>query len=79
MRDTAFKRSLNKVPIGTEAKIDPAMGSFTLHRNLAKPAVFLAGGIVLGIVRQADRDRLPSTQLFWGLCRGLEKTTPTFA
>lgn len=65
MRDTAFKRSLKKVPLGTEVKIDPAMGSFTLHRNLAKPAVFLAGGIgitpFLSIVRQADRDRLPQT------------------
>lgn len=63
MRDTAFKRSLKKVPLGTEVKITPAMGSFTLHRNPAKAAVFLAGGIgitpFLSIVRQADHDRLP--------------------
>ena len=65
MRDTAFKRSLKKVPLGTEVKIDPAAGSFTLHKNPAKPAVFLAGGIgitpFLSIVRQADHDRLPQT------------------
>jgi predicted ferric reductase len=45
MRDTAFKRSLRKVPLGTAVKMDSAMGSFTLHKNSAKPAVFLAGGI----------------------------------
>ncbi|SRR5712692_5529707 len=94
MRDTAFKRSLKKVPLGTEVKIDPAMGSFTLHRNLAQPAVFLAGGIgitpFLSIVRQADRDRLPQTlYLFYSNRRPedaafletlqtLEKTNPNF-
>lgn len=63
MRDTAFKRSLKNVPLGTEVKISPAMGSFTLHKNPAKAAVFLAGGIgitpFLSIERQADHDRLP--------------------
>ncbi|HEY6303951.1 MAG TPA: FAD-dependent oxidoreductase [Terriglobales bacterium] len=63
MRDTAFKRSLKKIPLGTEVKIDQPMGSFTLHKNSSKPAVFLAGGIgitpFLSIVRQADHDRLP--------------------
>jgi len=65
MRDTAFKRSLKKVPLGTKVKIAPATGSFRLHKNVGKPAVFLAGGIgitpFLSIVRQADRDRLPQT------------------
>src|ERR1035438_3069721 len=63
MRDTAFKRSLKNVPLATDVKIDSPMGSFTLHKNPAKPAVFLAGGIgitpFLSIVRQADHDRLP--------------------
>jgi ferredoxin-NADP reductase len=63
MRDTAFKRSLKKVPLYTEVKLGSAAGSFTLHKNPAKPAVFLAGGIgitpFLSIVRQADHDRLP--------------------
>jgi ferredoxin-NADP reductase len=63
MRDTAFKRSLKKMPLGTDVKIDSPMGSFTLHKNSAKPAVFLAGGIgitpFVSIVRQADHDRLP--------------------
>src|SRR5450759_5402824 len=63
MRDTAFKHSLKKLPLATEAKIGSAVGSFPLHKNPAKPAVFLAGGIgitpFLSIVRQADHDRLP--------------------
>jgi ferredoxin-NADP reductase len=63
MRDTAFKRSLKKMPLGTSVKMDSAAGSFTLHKNSAKPAVFLAGGIGItpffSIVRQADHDRLP--------------------
>lgn len=63
MRDTAFKRSLKKVPLATEVQIGSAAGSFTLHKNRAKPAVFLAGGIgitpFLSIVRQADHDRPP--------------------
>src|SRR5438445_6580240 len=63
MRDTAFKRSLKKVPLGTAVKMDAAMGSFTLHKNSAKPGVFVAGGIGItpfsSIVRQADHDRAP--------------------
>ena len=63
MRDTAFKRSLKKIALGTEVKIDSPMGSFTLHKNSAKPAVFRAGGIgitpFVSIVRQADHGRLP--------------------
>ncbi len=63
MRDTAFKRSLKNAALPTEVKMGSAAGSFTLHKNQAKPAVFLAGGIgitpFLSIVRQADHDRLP--------------------
>src|SRR5215469_2478522 len=63
MRDTAFKRVLRSMPLGTEVKIDGPSGSFTLHKNSAKPAVFLAGGIGItpffSIVRQAAHDRLP--------------------
>src|SRR5260370_34756658 len=61
MRDTSFKRSLKEMPLGTAVKMDAAMGSFTLHKNSAKPAVFLAGGIgiipLCSIVRQADPDQ----------------------
>jgi ferredoxin-NADP reductase len=93
MRDTAFKRSLKKMLLGTVVKMDSAMGSFTLHKNSAKPAVFLAGGIGVtpfsSIVRQADHDRTPhKLYLFYSnrrpedapfveVLQNLEKTKPT--
>jgi hypothetical protein len=36
VRDTAFKRSLKTVPLGTSVKMEQAIGSFTLHKNSAK-------------------------------------------
>jgi ferredoxin-NADP reductase len=94
MRDTAFKRSLKKVPLDTQVKLGSAAGSFTLHKNPAKPAVFLAGGIgiapFLSIVRQADHDRLPhKSYLFYSnrrpedaafldILQTLETTNPNF-
>jgi ferredoxin-NADP reductase len=63
MRDTAFKRSLRNIALGTAVKMASATGSFTLHKNAAKPAVLLAGGIGItpffSIVRQADHDHAP--------------------
>jgi ferredoxin-NADP reductase len=94
MRDTAFKRSLKKVPLETQVTISSAAGSFTLHKNPAKPAVFLAGGIgitpFISIARQADRDRLPhklhlfysnrrpEDAAFLNALQTLEKTNPNF-
>jgi ferredoxin-NADP reductase len=45
MRNTVFKRALSTLPVGSEVTIDGPMGSFRLHNNTARPAVFLAGGI----------------------------------
>lgn len=45
IRDTAFKCELSILPIGAEVRIKGPMGSFTLHNNPSRPAVFLAGGI----------------------------------
>jgi ferredoxin-NADP reductase len=94
MRNTAFKRSLKKVPLTVEVKIGPAAGTFTLHKNLARPAIFLAGGIgitpFLSIVQQAGRDRLsqklylfysnrrPDDAAFLDTLRALETTNPNF-
>lgn len=63
MRDSAFKRVIGRLPLGTELKIEGPMGSFTLHKNPAKAAVFLAGGIGItpfrSILRQAAKEKLP--------------------
>jgi ferredoxin-NADP reductase len=57
LRNTAFKRVLKTMPLGTEVKIDGPFGSMTLHKKVARPAVFLAGGIGItpfrSIVHQA--------------------------
>jgi ferredoxin-NADP reductase len=94
MRDAAFKRSLRKLPLGTVVRMEPASGSFTLHKNSAKPAVFLAGGIGItpfsSILRQAAHDRSPHTlYLFYSnhrpedapflqILEDLQKTNPNF-
>jgi ferredoxin-NADP reductase len=63
MRDTAFKRVLKTMELGTELTFDAPYGSFTLHNNASIPAVFLTGGIgvtpVRSIVLQAAHDKLP--------------------
>jgi ferredoxin-NADP reductase len=63
MRNSAFKRVLATLPLSTELKLEGPMGSFTLHKNPAKAAVFLAGGIgitpFLSILRQAAKEKLP--------------------
>lgn len=67
MRNTAFKRVLGALPPGAEVRLEGPMGSFTLHRNPAKAAVFLAGGIGItpfrSILRQAAVEKL-SHQLY---------------
>lgn len=63
MRDTAFKRSLNSVPLGTELTLEAPWGELILHDDARIPAVFLTGGIgitpVRSMVLQATHDHLP--------------------
>ncbi|HZW80848.1 MAG TPA: FAD-dependent oxidoreductase [Candidatus Deferrimicrobiaceae bacterium] len=65
MRNTVFKQALSTMPIGSEVQIEGPMGSFSLHNNTAKPAVFLAGGIgiapFLSIVTYATGEQLRHT------------------
>ena len=61
MRDTAFKRYLKKMDMGTVLTMDAPYGSFTLQNNTKIPAVFLCGGIgitpVRSIIMQATHDK----------------------
>ena len=45
MRDTAFKRMMKTLSVGTEVQIEGPYGDMTLHNNAVRAAVFLAGGI----------------------------------
>lgn len=61
LRDTAFKRVIQKLPDGTEVKFDAPYGDFTLQKNENKPAVFIIGGIgvtpVRSMIAQATHDK----------------------
>ena len=63
MRDSAFKRVIKDMPIGSQMELDAPHGDFTLHKSVTTPAVFVIGGIgvtpVRSIVAQATHDRLP--------------------
>lgn len=45
MRDTAFKRVLGRAAPGMEVRLSKPVGSFILHQDARRPAVFLVGGI----------------------------------
>src|ERR1043165_676841 len=45
LRDTAFKRVLRSLPLGTAVQLNGPFGNFTLHNKESRPAVLLAGGI----------------------------------
>jgi len=61
LRDTAFKRVLRELPVGSEVKLDAPYGDFTLHKTESTPAVFLIGGIgvtpVRSMIAQATYDK----------------------
>ena len=63
MRDTAFKRSLKEIPLGSELTLDAPWGELVLDSDTSIPAVFLTGGIgitpIRSIVLQATREKLP--------------------
>ncbi|MDP3902201.1 MAG: FAD-dependent oxidoreductase [bacterium] len=62
MRDTAFKRVLKNLPTGSKLKIAGPSGSFYLHKDASRPAVFLIGGIgvtpVFSILKHANHEKL---------------------
>ena len=66
MRDTAFKRSLKKVPLATEVKIGSAAGSFTLHKNRGQAGRVPRGrnrNHTFSQYRAASPSRPPSAQV----------------
>ncbi len=63
MRNTAFKRVLKAMPIGTAVTLEGPSGDLTLHNDATRPAVFLAGGIGItpfrSMLLHAAQEKLP--------------------
>jgi ferredoxin-NADP reductase len=63
MRKTLFKSALMAAALGTKFVVSRPRGSFTLHSDISRPAVFLAGGIgispIRSILQSATQERLP--------------------
>src|ERR1700730_17059103 len=45
MRDTGFKRAASTLPIGAPFLLEGPYGNLILHKDITRPAVFMAGGI----------------------------------
>ena len=62
MRKTIFKSGLQSAALGTKFVVSRPRGSFTLHKDATRPAVFLAGGIgivpIRSILHHAALERL---------------------
>jgi ferredoxin-NADP reductase len=63
LRDTAFKRVLERAAPGTALRLEGPFGNLTLHNNASRPAVLIAGGIGItpfrSMARRAAHERLP--------------------
>lgn len=93
-RDTAFKRVLQNLPLHTEVELEGPFGSFTLHKDSSKSAVFLAGGIGIApfssMMLDAEKEGLqrqvylfyanqrPESAAFLESFQELEKKEPKF-
>jgi ferredoxin-NADP reductase len=51
MRDSAFKRTLAELPVGTEVEVEQPKGAFALPEDPSRPLVFVAGGIGITVFR----------------------------
>jgi ferredoxin-NADP reductase len=69
MRDTAFKRALRTLPLGTEVRVEGPFGDLRLHNNAARPAIVLSGGIGItpfrSIFFRAAKMKLPHRIYFF--------------
>lgn len=55
LRDSAFKRSLAELPVGTDVEVEQPKGSFILPEDASRPLVFIAGGIGITVFRSMLR------------------------
>lgn len=71
IQNSAYKRALIALPVGSEIKFAGPTGTFTLHDDINRPAVFIAGGIGITpfycMIRFATENKSPQNMtLFYG-------------
>ena len=78
LRDSAFKRSLAELPVGTEVEVEDPKGNFVLPEDTDPPYVFIAGGIGITVFRSMLRyiaeEKLPHRVTFVYSNRDREST-----
>jgi ferredoxin-NADP reductase len=78
MRETGFKTALKAAALGTKFRVSRPRGSFNLHKDISRPAVFLAGGIGIApmrsIIQWATQERLPHRLYLFYSNRAAEDT-----
>src|SRR5918992_2363898 len=78
MRDSAFKRTLRELPVGSEVVVEPPKGKFSLPEETSRPLVFVAGGIGITVFRSMLRyireERLPYRVTLIYSCRDRDST-----
>lgn len=64
MTDSGFKKTLSKLPVGTEVEVGPIAGVFVLPENFNRPLVFISGGIgitpFISMLRYVSEEKLPA-------------------
>ena len=94
MRDSAYKRALKSMTVGSQVTIDGPFGSLGLHKDLARAGILIAGGIgitpFISMLRQAANDqrqqrlvllysnRRPEDAAFLSELQQLEGQNPNF-
>lgn len=94
MRDSAYKRTLKALTVGSPLGIEGPFGSLGLHKDTTRGAIFIAGGIgitpFMSMLRQAAHDqrkqrlillvanRRPEDAAFLAELQGLEAKNPNF-
>lgn len=92
--ESAFKKSLLKLPVGTEVEVGPVAGVFTLPEDTSIPLVWISGGIgitpFMSMLRYIYEEKLPykitliysnrnrASTVFLEELQTLEKSIPNF-
>jgi ferredoxin-NADP reductase/nitrite reductase/ring-hydroxylating ferredoxin subunit len=78
IRDSAFKKKLAALEIGSTVKITSPLGKFVLPDDHSKPVVFLSGGIGVtpfrSMIRYATDKQVPSKVTMFDSNRNVENT-----